>query len=382
MLTKLLAGLLAALMMAFFLTAAQSHRPLCDEDNCNAVLSVATDFLKLDTNESFTSHMHQWLKTATREEVSKATSAGLDLAGLGLPGASFSEEEWRKFEHNRDQGKIEDLSQSKLLSMIKTGPNPVALDKWLKCMTDQQSKAGLRVLNEELRIRSINGKKVGALSLTLRYNKYPYGGAPDKITLDTLRVSPANAEDVDVEPSPKVLDAGLARTLKTIYIPLDDKSRWGDFTVILQPAGEGEWRREYRFKPFKEYKAVDVSLSTFKVNLNGGNRFNYSFRISIEGQPDVSTPGRDVFDQELKDVVAAPTKLRPGSRLRATIYLSSPGVGGGQSIALHSIDVPYDRLEGEQTWSSPEFNFRAFEAGGPLPQYGALVLRTVTKKFD
>jgi hypothetical protein len=350
----------------------------CANDDCNQVLTVATEFLRLDTSESLTSHVHQWLRTATREEVSTASEAGLDLSVFGLPSPSVSDNEWRKFEQQRDEGRIDQISMSKVLSMAKSGPNHLAIAAWRECILANRLREGLQVMDEELQIKTIDGEKKGFLTLRLQYNRGQRPSDPTELKIDNIRVSSELSEDKDYDPN-TTLPMGAQRTLRAIPIPLDAQGRFASFTLTIQPLEGNEYVRKFVFRPYKEHKQVLVSVNSMQISLNGGNRFTYSVSLELDGASTVQTPSLETFDVKLGQILTVRRQLEPGESLTGKIVLRSGGIGGGVPVTLYTFSIPYGELSGTQYWQSPEFNFRRWETpGGPLPQYGAVSISTTT----
>jgi len=213
-----------------------------DGDACKDVLPYVMDFMKVDTQESLVSSTQSWLNTLTRESMSKESSSGF---GFGFEGVSLtnssSDKEWREYYHKLESGQISQLDYKKAISLVKSGPNPLALQVWRDCMLSRSAGSGLRLSNEE---------RVGdRLVLTMRYNaSESTREAPNEIELDKCVVTwKDQSSPMTIDLSGKKLYDRFAETLDPINGLPEDR----DFvvTISVKDGATPGWTMRFRRIP-------------------------------------------------------------------------------------------------------------------------------------
>jgi hypothetical protein len=129
--------LITAFILLFLITS-----QAFSQEECEALLKGGV-FERFENNRRslLIDNYKEWLTTATKEEVTKATNAGLDVSFIEpntlIPinlGADFSSDQWRKFEEAKNQGFIKEYTSLEVTNMLRIKGDSRIIDAYLECV--------------------------------------------------------------------------------------------------------------------------------------------------------------------------------------------------------------------------------------------------------
>jgi len=108
-------------------------------DKCTAVLKGGIfDVIHFRNSRKLAQDYEEWLRTASRQEIERATKLGLDIeipAEIPIPlGLDFSNEDWNEFETARNSGKKWHFDEAVVTDTFMKLASKDVLQAWVKCI--------------------------------------------------------------------------------------------------------------------------------------------------------------------------------------------------------------------------------------------------------